>query len=52
MNFEELLCEPDADRATNLLHTKILEAYNESCPIRTKTLSVKDQSKPWFTNSV
>ena len=52
MNFEELLCEPDADRATSLLHTKILEAYNESCPIKTKTVSVKDQLKPWITNSV
>ena len=46
MNLEDLLSEADVDHATSLLHTKILEAYNDSCPIITKTISVKDQIKP------
>ena len=37
------MCVAEADRENSL------EAYNESCPIKKKLYSVKDQSKLWFT---
>ena len=52
MNLDEILSEADPDRATSILHSKILEAFNESCPIKNKTISVKDQMKPWITHDV
>ena len=30
------------------LDNKIMECYNECCPVKTKTISSEDQSKQWI----
>ena len=40
-----LLSELNVDQATELLHFKLIEVYNKTCNIKTKTLSRKYQQK-------
>ena len=52
INLETCLLETDVDRATSLFHDKLLTAYNDCCPIRSKLVSHKDQAKPWISTSI
>ena len=49
MKFAEFLQDSEVNRALETLDTKISKCYNQCCPIETKIISVKDQSKPLIT---
>ena len=42
----------NVDSSIELLNEKILNCYNYCCPIKTKTISVKDQIKPWINSQI
>ena len=46
------LIETDINKALVKLDNKIMECYNECCPIKTKIISSKDQIKPWINQSI
>ena len=46
------LDDSNVDFSIELLNEKILSCYNYCCPIKTKTISVKDQKKPWITSEI
>ena len=46
------LMGPDINQSIEVLHNKILEKLNETCPIITKTISPKDKIKPWITPEI
>ena len=47
-----LIVETDINEALIKLDNKIMEWYNECCPIKTKVISSKDQTKPWINQSI
>ena len=51
-NFSDVLSEGDVDSAVISFHNKLLNFYNECCPIKTKSISVKDQLKPWINPQI
>ena len=52
LDTSDILCELDLDRATELFHLKLIDTYKETCPIKTKTLSAKDQKQPWISSAI
>ena len=48
----QLMIETDINEALIKLDNKIMECYNECCPIKTKIISSKDQIKPWINQSI
>ena len=52
LNFDEVLYGSDYDQSFIILHEKILQTYNQCCPIKTKIVSYKDSEKPWITNDI
>ena len=51
-NFSNVVEEEDIDNAVLLFHENLLQMYNECCPIRTKSISIKDQLKPWINTQI
>ena len=47
-----IMKESDNNEALTKLDNKILECYNECCPIKTKTISSKNQIKQWTNHSI
>ena len=45
-SFSNVVEEEDIDNALLLFHEILLKIYNECCPIKTKSISVKDELKP------
>lgn len=39
----------DVHNLTSIFHDKVYDAYNESCPVRQKSISPSSYSKPWIT---
>ena len=52
MNIAEILQGSDVNRALETLDAKILDCYNQFCPIKTKIISIKDHLKPWITRPI
>ena len=52
IDANEIMSKTDVNDALITLHNKILDCYNVSCPIKTKTVSVKDQTKPWINATI
>ena len=52
IDTSDILSETDVDRGAALLNDLILECYNVSVPIKKKTISIKDQLKPWISATV
>ena len=48
MNFAEILQDSDVNRAPETHEAKFLVCYNQCGPIKTKTISSKDQLKTWI----
>ena len=47
-----LMIETDLNEALIKIDIKIMEFYNDCCPIKTKVISSKDQIKPWINQSI
>ena len=48
----EIMSKTYVNDAIIILHNKILDCYNLSCPIKTKTVSVEDQTKHWLNATI
>ena len=46
------MSKTDNNDALITLHNKILDCYNISCPIKTKIVSFKDETKPWINATI
>ena len=47
-NFSNVIDEKDIDNAVLFFHENLLQIYNECCPIKKKSISIKDQLKSWI----
>ena len=47
-----MMIESDINEALIKLVNKIMERYNECCPLKTKVISNKDQIKPSINQSI
>lgn len=52
VNEFRLLDEPDVDVRWRNFCSLLYEAYNKTCPIKNKTISVKRANSPWLTNKL
>ena len=52
LSFPAIICENDIDRVAESLHETVLDKFNFFCPIKTKSVSPKDQVKPWIDVSL
>ena len=48
-NFDDIINNMNINEATQLLFDRINNAFKLCCPIRTKTLSPKNTTKPWIS---
>ena len=51
-NFDDIINSININAATQLLFDKINNAFKLCCPIRTKTLSPKNTTKPWISGEI
>lgn len=51
-NFNEITNSNDCDHAVKQLSSIIDECYVATCPLKSKTISHKDLTKPWITNEI
>ena len=51
-DFTEVRNENDCDVAIKKLTSIIDECYKSCCPLKTKTVSPKDITKPWITADI
>jgi hypothetical protein len=51
-NFDEIVSCNDCDRAISLLTEVIYDMFNDCCPIRVKTVSPKNVTKPWIKGEI
>ena len=51
-NFSDVVEEENIENSVFLFHENLLQMYNECCPIKTKSISVKYQLKPWINPQV
>jgi hypothetical protein len=51
-NFQTIIHNNDTDDAINDLSDVLYTTNNNCCPIKTKTLSLKAELKPWITNAI
>ena len=51
-NFDELLSENDINKSITEFQNTLLYYYNLNCPIKSKTISPKNDSKPWIDQSI
>ena len=50
-NFDDIVSNVNINEATQLIFDRINNAF-KSCPIRTKTLSAKNTTKPWISGKI
>ena len=48
----DYLYETDIDHGLTEIDKIIYECYNKACPIKTKNISYKDQTKPWINHDI
>ena len=48
-NFDDIISNVNINEATQLLFDRINNPFKQSCPIRTKTCSPKNTTKPWIS---
>ena len=51
-NFDDIINNDNINEATQLLFDRINNAFKLCCPIRTKTLSPKNTTKPWISGEI
>ena len=51
-NWNDINTDNDLESCVVKLHDKILEHYNNCCPIKTKLISYKDVKKPYITSAL
>ena len=51
-NFDDIINNANINEATQLLLDRINNAFKLCCPIRTKTLSPKNTTKPWISGEI
>ena len=51
-NFDNIINNDNINEATQLLFDGINNAFKLCCPIRTKTLSPKNTTKPWISGEI
>ena len=51
-DFNPDFCDGDVNSITTLFINSLWESYNESCPIKYKTLSQSRLSKPWIAGDI
>ena len=52
IDANEIMSKIDVNDAILTLHNKIPVCYNVSYPIKTKTVSFKEQTKPWINATI
>ena len=52
VNFAEVLQDSGVKGAQETLDAKILDCYNQCCPMKTKIISIEDQLKPRITRPI
>ena len=50
--ISDVLSVADVDRAVISFHNKLLDFSNECCLIKTRSISVKGQLKPWINPQI
>jgi hypothetical protein len=51
-DFSEIINTNDCDLAIKQLNLIVDKCYTSCCPLKTKTISHKDITKPWITNDI
>ena len=51
-NFDDIISNVNINEATQLSFDRINNAFKLCCPIRTKTLSLKNTTKPWIVGEI
>ena len=51
-NFDDIINNDNINEATQLLFDRINNYFNLCCPIRTKTVSPKNTTKPWISREI
>ena len=52
INFDDIINNDNINEATQLLFERINNAFKLFCPIRKKTVSPKNTTKPWISDKI
>lgn len=51
-DYGDIVDDDDCDRGLSIFVEGLTDAYNVCCPIKTKTISIKDKLKPYINESI